>query len=232
MKNVTGYDLVKLMAGSHGTLGVLTEVAFKLLPVPEASATLVLEGLSPEGAVAAMSAALGSPFEVTGAAHLPGDPARTLLRIEGFADAVAYRAERLSALLAAHAAPRVIDAPEEVAATWRAVRDVLPLAGVAGDVWRFSVAPSDGPAVLQALGDVPAVMDWGGGLVWAAVAEGSDARSALDGLAGHATLVRGSAATRARLPAFHPVPALAPFAAALRAKYDPRCILNPGVMEG
>jgi len=228
MKNVTGYDLVKLMAGSHGTLGVLGEVAFRVLPVPEAAATLALEGLAPEAAVAALSAALGAPFEVTGAAHLPGPRPRTLVRIEGFATSVAARAERLAAVLGAHGAVTVERDGQAVAAEWAAIRDVTALAGVPGDVWRVSVAPSDGQAVLAALGDPPAVMDWGGGLVWAALPEGTDARAALAGIAGHATLVRGT--PRAGVPRFQPEPALAPFAAALRAKYDPRGILNPGLM--
>src|SRR5690606_9173498 len=100
MKNVTGYDLARLMAGSHGTLGVLTEVSLKVLPVARASATLALDGLEPVRAVAALSRALGSPYEVSGAAHVAAGQARTLIRLEGFAASVSYRAERLSAVLA------------------------------------------------------------------------------------------------------------------------------------
>src|SRR6056297_298318 len=102
MKNVTGYDLVRLMAGSRGTLGVLTEVALKVLPAPRASGVLTCEGLDDATAVSALCRALGSPYEVTGAAHLParqGGAPETLIRLEGFADSVAYRAGRVQALL-------------------------------------------------------------------------------------------------------------------------------------
>jgi glycolate oxidase FAD binding subunit len=125
MKNVTGYDLVKLMAGSWGTLGVLTEVAFKVLPDTETQANVVIEGLGPHQAVEAMSTALGSPFEVTGAAHLPGgDAPLTVLRLEGFAASVAYRTERLSALLAPFGNGAGETDAQAVRETWRAVRDV------------------------------------------------------------------------------------------------------------
>jgi glycolate oxidase FAD binding subunit len=235
MKNVTGYDLVKLMAGSRGTLGVLTEVSFKVLPAPEAVATIRVSGLNDRRAVAAMAAALGAPFEVTGAAHLPqgeGAGALTLLRIEGFAQSVAYRAGRLLALMAEFGAAEADTDPASGAATWARVRDAAEFAGRAGDVWRLSVRPSDGPAVVAALpAGSEAFLDWGGGLVWALVPEGADARTALAGIAGHATLVRGAPATRARLGAVRPETApLAAVAAGLRARFDPRGILNPGLM--
>jgi glycolate oxidase FAD binding subunit len=128
MKNVTGYDLVKLLAGSWGTLGVLTEVAFKVLPDTETQANVVIEGLSPHQAVEAMSTALGSPFEVTGAAHLPGARrAADVLRLEGFAASVAYRTERLSALLAPFGDGAGGEDAEPFAAVWRGVRDVEAL---------------------------------------------------------------------------------------------------------
>jgi glycolate oxidase FAD binding subunit len=136
MKNVTGYDLVKLLAGSRGTLGVLTEVAFKVLPDTETQANVVIEGLSPHQAVEAMSTALGSPFEVTGAAHLPGgETPRTLLRLEGFAASVAYRTERLSALLAPIGAVRAETIPTPFGrsgagcATWRLSRESPVMSG-------------------------------------------------------------------------------------------------------
>ena len=137
MKNVTGLDLVKLMAGSWGTLGFLTEVTFKVLPVPERTATLVLPGLDDGRAVEAMSLALGSPFEITGAAHLPAgiDGPVALMRIEDFAPSVAYRTEKLAELLGLPRTEILDDASSR--AVWAAVRDADPLAPEPGDaVWR------------------------------------------------------------------------------------------------
>mgnify|MGYP001767344883 CR=1 FL=1 len=99
MKNVTGLDLVKLQAGALGTLGPLTEVIFKVLPRPETERTLVLTGLDDARAIAALSTGLTTPFEVSGAAHLPEtaqEPARTCLRLEGFTDSLAYRTGELA----------------------------------------------------------------------------------------------------------------------------------------
>ena len=222
MKNVTGYDLVKLMAGAFGTLGVLSEVSLKVLPDVETSATLRLHGLDDGQAVAAMSAALGSPFEVTGAAHLPGEA--TLIRIEGFEASVNYRAGKLQALLAAFGEVDITgDDPE----TWAAVRDVTTFAGRQGDVWRISVKPSDAAGLVARLGAEAVQYDWGGGLIWALCAPGHDLRAAMGDTKGHATRIRGDGP----LPAFHPEPpALAAISAGLRAKFDPRGILNPGIM--
>lgn len=236
MKNVTGLDLVRLLCGSHGTLGVLTEVAFKVLPAPATTVTLAFDGLTEAQALAAMTLALGTPCEVTGAAHVPkgiGDGPVTLLRIEGFASQVEYRAERLSAALANWGTPRLVDGEGD----WPAIRDVRPFAGREGDVWRFSVKPSDGPALAASLRRIApgaeVIHDWGGGLVWALVPEHTYGREALRGMAGHATLVRASPAVKARMGVFHPQPApLARIEAGLRARFDPGGVLNPGRMGG
>jgi len=234
MKNVTGYDLVKLMAGSRGTLGVLSEVALKVLPAPDAVAVLTLHGLDDATAIRALSAALASPFEVSGAAHAPVGPgggAETLLRIEGFEGSVAYRTGRLQALLAEFGEANVETDAARAAALWRWVRDVEVFAGGPGDVWRLSVKPSDGPALGAALQAEGLLYDWGGGLIWARVPEGRDIRPAMTGVRGHATLVRAAAETRAAIPVFPPEPEpLAGMARALRARFDPRGILNPGLM--
>jgi len=230
MKNVTGYDLVKLLTGSRGTLGVLSEVSLKVLPVPETSGMLVLEGLDIARAVAAMARALGSPFEVTGAAHDPG-AGRTLIRVEGFETQVAYRLERLAELLADFGAAGRESDPAAVAAAWAALRDVAPFHGVPGDVWRISCKPSDAPELAARLEAEGLLLDWGGGLIWARLPEGTDARARLGAFDGHATLVRASEATRAALPVFPPEPApLAALGRGLRARFDPRGILNPGLM--
>lgn len=225
MKNVTGYDLVKLLAGSWGTLGVLTEVAFKLLPMPETQTTLVLQGLADTQAIDAMSAALGSPFEVSGAAHLPGQG--TYLRLEGFADSVAYRAGRLAAALVGFG-----KSTETATEIWNHIRDVTPFHTRDGDVWRLSVKPSDAPEIVSRMGAEAVYYDWGGGLIWALTAPDTDLRARIAPFSGHATLVRAHDATKARIPTFHPEPGpIAALTAALRAKFDPRGILNPGVME-
>ena len=218
MKNVTGYDLVKLMAGSQGTLGVISEVALKVQALPEAEATLVCPGLEPGAAVATLARALGSPYDVSGAAWSPS--AGAMVRVEGLAGSVAYRAGEVLRLLGTGWAMA------EGAALWQGVRDVSAFAGQPGAVWRLSVKPSDAPGVLAALGPVvqDVVMDWGGGLVWLRVAEGTSAsliRGALPG--GHATRVRGGSDG----PTLQPEPlAVARLTAGIRAKFDPRGIFR------
>lgn len=227
MKNVTGYDLVKLLCGSWGTLGVMSEVSLKVLPRPETEATLVLTGLTAEQGVAAMSSALGSPFEVSGAAF---DAGRVLLRLEGFETSVRYRGDQLQSLLGTFGDLQSVDAAES-ASHWAAIRDVTRLGAETGDIWRVSVKPSDGPAVVAAANAQDEMLDWGGGLVWLRMAEGSDLRARLGGIAGHATLVRASAETRAALGSFQPEAAgVAALSAGLRQRFDPRGVLNPGLM--
>ncbi|MBL4916195.1 FAD-binding protein [Szabonella alba] len=243
MKNVTGYDLVKLLAGSHGTLGVLTELAFKLQARPEAEATLICRGQGAEAGIAALTAALGTPFDISGAAWLDagatGADARTQVRVEGLAASVAYRAGRLR-----DGVLRNFDIVEgeASAALWREVRDVTPFAGRAGAVWRLSVTPTLAAGVVAAIraaghDDLAAIHDWGGGLIWlllpvAGDAESGDAgagavRDAVAQRGGHATLMRGPAG----IAAFPPQPpALAAIEAGLRARFDPRGILNTGLM--
>jgi glycolate oxidase FAD binding subunit len=235
MKNVTGYDLVKLMAGSRGTLGVLSEVSFKVLPKPDAVASLLLHGLNISDAVQAMSAALTSPFDVSGAAHVPvgleGAPV-TMIRLEGFEESVGYRADHLQGLLAKFGAidiERRVEGPQSVTSGWAWMRDVQAFAASDEDVWRISIRPGDAAALIERLGDARVLLDWGGGLVWVACAAGRDVRTDLQG--GHATLIRASAETKARLPVFQPEAApLAKIAADLRQKFDPKGILNPGLM--
>lgn len=228
MKNVTGYDLVKLMAGSWGTLGVLTEVSLKVLPVPAAFTTLVVGVGGATAAVAAMSAALGSPHDVTGASFLPGEG--VLIRIEGFAASVEYRTDRLEGLLAPHGPVRIETNPLRASAYWRRVADVEPFADRGGDVWRLCVRPSEAPGIVARLA-CEYVFDWGGGLIWALLPEGEDLRARLGPIRGHATLIRASEDTRARIASFHPEPpALAAVSADLRARFDPKGILNPGLI--
>ncbi len=231
MKNVTGYDLVKLMAGSWGTLGVLTEVALKVLPRAEVSRTVKLSGTGPTEAVAAMSAALGSPFEVSGAAV---DAAGTvLLRLEGFAESVRYRAGRVRDVVAGFGEVEIEADAAASDALWAGIRDVTAFRDRVGDVWRLSVKPTDAPGIVARIGADAVQLDWGGGLIWALMPEGTDLRARVGGLKGHATLIRAEAGTRARLGMFHPEPApLAKISAGLRARFDPRGLFNSGLMAG
>jgi glycolate oxidase FAD binding subunit len=226
MKNVTGYDLVKLMCGSFGRLGVLTEVSLKVLPRPETTATLTIDGLSPAEAVAAMSAAFGTPFEVTGAAYVTGDQrARTCLRLEGFADSVTYRMGALSDALARFGSHHDILEAGDSTDVWTSIRDVHALASLPGDIWRLSVRPSHAPDLIARLPDGARYqLDWGGGLIWAVVSEGCDLRATLAPYNGHATRLRGS---DAHIPTFEPEPEpLAALTDGLREKFDPRRLLN------
>ena len=256
VKNVTGYDLPKLMAGSYGTLAALEEVTVKVLPQAETVATVLFAGIAPEAAGRLMSAALGSPHEVSGAAYLPPGttlplavpvrPGTVALRVEGPAPSVAFRRDSLLREHKDSGASSTLAESESVA-LWRAIGEVAPLSGLGERaVWRVSIGPARGAAIGAALGralDAVWYLDWGGGLLWLAVAEQGDAgaqaiRAAIRGNdgqgSGHATLVKGSPALRRAVPVFEPQPApLAALSRRVKDAFDPRHILNPGrIVEG
>ncbi|MFT0893215.1 glycolate oxidase subunit GlcE [Pseudochelatococcus sp. G4_1912] len=247
MKNVTGLDLVKLLAGSWGTLGFLTEVTFKVSPIPESETTLVLSGLNDRQAIAALCDAMGSPFGVSGAAHLPdgwdandaAGTAFTLLRLEGSAFSVRYRAEALGGRLAAFGGHALIEGADSHL-IWARVRDCAPIAQpVEHAVWRVSTAPTRGPDLVAALRetlDIKHFYDWSGGLVWLSVPAADNAgaiavRAAVARYGGHATLIRAPIEVRATVPVFQPL--AEPFmrlSAGLKQAFDPVGILEPGRM--
>jgi glycolate oxidase FAD binding subunit len=256
VKNVTGYDLCKLLAGSWGTLAVMTEVTLKVMPRPEAERTLVLRGLDDLRANQAMTAALGSAFDVSGAAHLPasatqpeigalarvgapGEPV-TVLRLEGITASAAHRAASLAGQLAPFGTAEIIEDAAS-AAVWSALRDVLPFAanGPLGDwpVWRIVCPPAVGGALGQTLGretGAEVIYDWGGGLIWAALPPEDDAGAALvrdrvQAVSGHATLLRASDAVRRAVDVFQPqAPGVAALEERVRHSFDPKIILNRG----
>ena len=255
VKNVTGYDLSKLVCGAYGTICVLTELSVKVLPRPETSCTLLVLGLDDAAGVAALSAALSSSHEVSAAAHLPLNIARrstvravsgagtsmTALRIDGPAPSVAFRKEKLVALLRSHGQVEIIDG-QDSQVFWRDIRDVLFFSGDPGrTVWRVSVAPSRGPEVAIDLTqhlDAEHFFDWEGGLLWVTVDAkvidgGADAvRTAVAAHGGgHATLVRAPDTLRAAVPMFDPLAEpLAALTLRIKESFDPRHILNPGRM--
>jgi len=248
MKNVTGLDLVKLLAGSYGTLGFLTEVTFRVLPVPPAQTTLVISGLEDEAATHAMAAAMATSVEVSGAAHLPEsvksrfldgslpDGAATVLRLEGLAASVKARSQKLQTILSG-LGPSIFLPEDHSKTLWREIRDVTPYAAnLAKPLWRVSVAPSQGQKLVAALrleAGIDAFYDWQGGLVWMQMEAQPEAEllrhyvKAVGG--GHATLIRSQ--VREGITAFEPLsPVEAALSSRVKAKLDPAGIFNPGRM--
>lgn len=255
VKNVTGYDLCKLICGSWGTLAVMTEICVKILPMPDRTRTVLIFGCSLEQAGAAMARALQSPHEVSGAAHLPADAAAqsrvgfvskaaeavTAIRIEGTGISVDYRCEMLLKELSELGETEELHTANSQS-LWAELRDVLPFAGSddARAVWRISVPPAEGPRLAATLVDATdghVYLDWGGGLIWLAVEEGSDAhaqtvREKISPSVGHATLIRASEAVRSKVSVF-PKPAWIALSHRVKEGFDPKSILNPGrLVEG
>ena len=255
VKNVTGYDLMKLQAGAFGTLSVLTEATVKVMPRPETERTILLHALSDEVAVQTMSRALNTPFEVSAAAHLPlaaarrskigeagrGRGAVTAVRLEGPRPSVAYRALAIEEIFGRGS--HVEDAAS--AQFWKEVGDVRPLLPEgAWIVWRLCPTPSlaaDPVAEIRAsFPSAEAFFDWGGGLVWLSLDKdeaGPDAgaravRDAVRRAGGHATLIVAPEATREKTPVFEPLDgALAALTARIKTNFDPKGVLNPGRMR-
>lgn len=253
VKNVTGYDLSKLMAGSYGTLAVFSEVTVKVLPAPEKLRTVLVYGLSDAEGVAVLSRAAGSPHEASGLAHLPAAAARrsavgyvsgggssvTAIRVEGPAPSVEHRCRALKEMFSGAAAVEELHGSNS-ARFWREVTDTVDLLPQGtGFLWRLSVTPSEAPAIsaviLEALGG-EAFYDWTGGLVWLSLPPSEDAghetvRGAVGGQ-GHATLIRAPAEVRARVPVFQPeAEALSRLNGRIKESFDPCRVLNPGRMQ-
>jgi glycolate oxidase FAD binding subunit len=255
VKNVTGYDMCKLQAGAYGTLSALTEVTVKVMPKPEIACTIVLHGLADDVAITTLANALNSPFEVSGAAHLPASAARrskvsvvaaalgaaTIMRLEGPRPSVVYRTTALESLVGRGA--RLNETETE--AFWSEIGAVQPfLAQGSRIVWRLCPTPSHAPSVahsiLSALQSAEFYFDWGGGLIWLSLDSeeaGPDAgagivRPVVKTAGGHATLVVAPEAVRASVPVFEPLSAgLAQLTARVKSGFDPRGVLNPGRMQ-
>ena len=233
VKNVTGYDLPKLIAGSWGTLAVMTEVTIKVLPAPRTELTLLVFGLDDRRAGEAMTLAMNAPVELSGAAHLPGPTAVraplkaamavTALRLEGFAASVAARAELLNAALKGFGRVERLDG-QHSHDFWAQVREAEAFHKDPRPLWRISVPPASGWRVAEAM-EGEALYDWAGGLVWMLTA--TDPRAAVRALGGHATLYKSAGV------AFEPLEGpLAALTSRVKAAFDPKGVLNPGRMGG
>ena len=257
VKNVTGFDLSKLMAGSYGTLAVMTEATVKVVPVPEKTHTALIrwaqDGIYDHGGVKAMTDAMASAHEVSGAAHLPAALAKrssvdlvsetgraiTALRVEGPAPSVKHRCSELRQALAKYGATEELHTTNSKT-LWDEIRDVHFFSHeMQRHVWRISVPPSDGSRVaLKILEGNPgeAFYDWSGGLIWLALepadnAHASVVRQHAGDVGGHATLFRAPDDIRRNVPVFHPLQgAVADITKRIKDGFDPNGILNPGRM--
>ena len=253
MKNVTGYDLCKLMTGAFGTLGILSEITIKVLPKAETELSLLIVGLDEETAIKVMTEVSGLSVDVSGFAHLPpvsgdfstpappalADKPLTALRLEGPETSVNTRKIELIEFLSEQDRPiEVLDAAPS-RSFWAALRDASPFANTTHQIWRISTTPTEGAALVRDLlaRGVPLTChyyDWAGGLIWLATeprehAYGLGLRDVVDGYGGHATLIRASEDIRAAVPVFHPQPRpLHALTARIRRGFDPELILNRG----
>jgi glycolate oxidase FAD binding subunit len=251
VKNVTGYDLCKLLAGSFGTLAVMTDVTIKTLPKPETEETVIVMGLDDARASKAMTAAMGSSCDVSGAAHLPGhiayrfggldvQHATTVFRLEGVVPSVRHRKGALIALLRQFGDIAYLG-EENSRVLWRSVRNASPFAaeGPSGarSLWRVSTAPAKGFEIASLIPPSAEMFyDWAGGLIWIAPMPTFDGgaapvRKAVAALGGHATLIRAPSALRVSVDVFEPQDeGLAALTKRVKESFDPNGVLNPGRM--
>jgi glycolate dehydrogenase FAD-binding subunit len=248
MKNVTGYDLSKLMTGSYGTLAVFTDLTLKVLPKPEMEETVTINGLSEQAAIDVMTEASGLPHEVSSFAHVPAgvcdaldaplkfDGSLTALRLEGPEISVTKRKADLQQHFSRCGGEFSTIPPNHSRAFWTSLRDCGPLADRTTDIWRISVAPTHGAqlmAAIRATGiDTAAYYDWAGGLIYLATETSADKaepaiRKSLTAFGGHATLIRSNATSRRDVSVFQPQPTpLAALTARVKDSFDPKHILN------
>jgi glycolate oxidase FAD binding subunit len=250
MKNVTGYDLSKLICGSYGTLAVIDEVTIKTLPRPETSLSLLFESDDMTSAVALIAGIFGSPHEPGAAAILPQLVAAAagidlsadfvvVIRLEGIALSVDDRAGHLYGM--GGTGNTVETVPQALSETlWRRIRDVDLLADHAGDIWKLSCPPASAPQIIAAIEpyfDMAFYADWAGGLLWFAGPSGADFGNALRAAlrlhgGGHAQLICDRGNSKQLIPALQPLPpAQASLSKRVKAAFDPLGVLNFGRMH-
>jgi glycolate oxidase FAD binding subunit len=252
MKNVTGYDIGRTLAGSWGTLAIMTDVSLKVLPSQRESRTIICFGLTDQTAIEALCTAMGTPYEVSGTLHAHvglaarfsdeeiagAEAAVTAIRVENFPASARYRAGRLRQALLAYSPALELDHARSKK-FWNEVRALKMFQGKPNPLWRVSTTPTNATKLIHILSrkiDVRAAYDWSGGLIWIetpALTDGGavDIRRTLAELGGHATLIRADAATRAGIDVFQPLELqLASLSAKLKHAFDPLGLFNPGRM--
>ena len=252
MKNVTGYDLSRVLAGGGGTLAVSTELAIKVLPAPREVRTVLCFGLADPNGIEALCLAMGTPFEVSGTVHMHAELAErlsdqeianagasvTAIRVENFPASARYRSSRLKQMLQAYAPALELDTLRS-RAFWDEIKTLKMFQKAERPLWRISTLPTAAAKLVHNLArkiDVRVLYDWSGGLVWLETPPISDAgaveiRRNLAEIGGHATLIRAEAPARAEIDVFQPLdkPVMA-LTASLKRAFDPVGILNPGRM--
>ncbi len=240
MKNVTGLDLVKLMAGSFGTLGIISEVSFKTLPIPQRELTLLIEGLNSQQAIDLFSEALASPYEISGASHFSENngKTKTYLRVEGFDSQVNYRLEKIKKTFSSNYEIDIVDGVKHDN-LWKKIRNVAMFKGSNKPLWRILTKPTNAPQIERELIDktgAKIIFDWGGSLIWAQMEEENNAHS--DAVRyicaqnkAQSNLIRASDKVKEKLDVFHPQPEMvAKLSNCIRKKFDPKSILNPSLI--
>jgi len=255
MKNVTGYDLSKLMAGSFGTLAVMHDVILKTMPKPEDAISLVYFAATAAAAQEIVRQAFASPYEPSSAALIPAalvaasavgelreSSARgvaAVIRFEGFDISVRDRAEGVIGMLKEYRpAFRLGRADSDL--LQMELRETTLLSRQSNRViWKISCPPAAGGALLDQYLARPNCLgyaDWGGGLIWLNHPEGTDAsagiiRGMLGACGGHGMIYEATESIRRAVPVFEPPPpALLELSRRVKASFDPLGMLNPGRM--
>ena len=230
VKNVTGFDLPKLMCGAFGTLGVLTELTFRVYPQPQFATTLCLSDVTPEDGFAHLRKIALSALEPAGLAYLPGNmlaesgQGAALIKLEGARQPLEEKIALAHGLLG-NAMNRIEEDP------FAAIGSGEKFADIPGDIWRVMIARADAPRLAKELNVRHWLGDWAGAMLWMAAdpSEAPRIRAIAAKANGQAMLLRGSAASRASLGLFAPQPhALAALNRSVKAAFDPLLLFNPG----
>ena len=258
VKNVTGYDLSKLICGSYGTLVALTEITFKVLPAPEESKTLIIHGQKVESAIDFLDKAISSSNDVSGAIFLPGESkitgcmmdiektfklndlkyksSFTAIRIEGSKNSVDQRIQNLVKELKVINFKISILEVYQSEIFWNKVKSLEFLSSSKNSILRIAIPPSECvKLVYQFSNRYKYYLDWGGALIWVEAYELSEEmfdsiRKKVVKLGGYVTMIKNSD----YLPYVEDVFTISRdrfnISQNIKKSFDPKRILNPGKM--